>query len=76
MAQRNHVLALGVDLRQQNRGLVGFGAAVGKERFLQSARRDLGQLLSQIDLRLIGVERRHMLEFTILLVDRFGDLCH
>ena len=72
MAQRDYVLALGVDLRQQHGRFVGLRAAVGEERLFQSTRRDLRQLLRQTHLRLVGVERRHMLNLMGLLVDRLG----
>ena len=72
MAQGDDVLALGVDLRQQHRRLVGLRAAVGEKRFFQPPRRDLRQLFRQAHLRLVGVERRHVLHFVGLLVDRLG----
>ncbi len=73
MAQGDDVLALGVDLRQQHRGFVGFRAAVGEKRFFQSPGRDLRELFRQTHLRLVGIERRHMLNLVSLLVDRLGD---
>src|SRR5207253_10363879 len=38
VAQRNHVLTLGVELSNQDRCLIRFGAAIGEERFLQPSR--------------------------------------
>ena len=73
MTQGDDVLALGVNLRQQHRGLVGLGAAVGEERFFQPPRRDLRELFRQPHLRLIGVERRHVLHLMGLLVNGAGD---
>jgi hypothetical protein len=63
-----------VDLRQQHRGFVCFGAAVGEKRFLQPSRRNLRELLRQPHLRLVGVKRRHVLHLVGLFVDRGSHL--
>src|SRR6266542_2704292 len=73
MAQRDDVLSLGVDLRQQYSGFVSLRAAIGKKRFLQPPGSNFRQLLRQANLRLVGVKRREMLHLVGLLIDRFGD---
>src|SRR6266540_6369947 len=73
MAQRDDVLALGVELRQQYSGFVSLRAAIGKKRFLQPPGSNLRQLLRQANLRLVGVKRREMLHLVGLLIDGFGD---
>src|SRR5207253_8259007 len=47
-------------------------AAIGKKRFFQSTGCDLRQFLSQLNLRLVGVERRDMLELICLVVNRLS----
>ena len=54
--------------------VVGLCAAVGEERFLQLARRDLIELFGEVGLRLVGVERRGVLDCPDLLDDRLRDL--
>src|SRR6266542_2068869 len=70
MAQRDDVLALGVELRQQYSGFVSLRAAIGKKRFLQPPGSNLRQLLRQANLRLVGIKRREMLHLVGLLIDR------
>jgi hypothetical protein len=73
VTQRDDILALRMDLREQHRGFVGFRAAVGEKRFLQSSGGDLGEFLRQPNLRLVGVKRRHMLQLVGLVVDGLDD---
>jgi len=61
VAQRNHVLTLGVELSNQDRGLIRLGAAIGEERFLQPSRCDLRQFLGQANMGLIRIQGRGML---------------
>ena len=61
MPQRHYFKVPGVHARHLDRGFVGLGAAVGEVRFLQRARRDLRQLLRQVDHRLIGKAGRNVL---------------
>ena len=53
--------------------VVCFCARVSEERFLQFARRNLRELLSQIRLRLVAVERRRVTDAVNLVDDRFVD---
>ncbi len=63
VAQRHDFGTAGVASRRQNRGLVGFRAAIGEERLGELAPgRDLSQLLRERRLRLVGEHRRDVLQ--------------
>ena len=74
VAQSDHILALGVKLRDQNRRLVRLGAAVGEETFLEPSRRNLSQLFGQPNMRLVRIESGDMLKLAGLFLDSFRDL--
>jgi hypothetical protein len=57
MSQHDNLMPAGSEFRSVDRRVVGFSAAVRKERFFQMARCDLIELLGQVRLRLVGVER-------------------
>ncbi len=61
VAQGHDFKVSGVHARHLDRGFIGFGAAVGEVRLLQRARRDLRQLLRQVDHRLVGKAGRDVL---------------
>src|SRR5262249_3795356 len=71
MPQHHNLMTTGRQLRRIDCSVVGLGAAVGEERFLQTARRNLRQLLGQIRLGLVGVKRRGMRDRIDLFGDRF-----
>src|ERR1041384_4890557 len=64
-------MTAGRELRRVHRGVVGFGAAVSEERFLELAGSYLRELFSQIGLRLVGVKRRSVADRTYLVDDCF-----
>ena len=68
--QGNDFVIAGREFRSENGSIVSFGAAVRKERFLQIAGRDLSQLLRQIALRPVGVERRGVRDLIDLIFPR------
>src|SRR6266508_5500466 len=73
--QGDDLVTARVNLGGHRRGLVGLGAAIGEEGFLQLARRDLGQLRRQPRLRAVGVERRRMVELFDLIEAGFWNVC-
>src|SRR5205085_7178050 len=70
MTQHDDLVTTGGELRGVHRGVIGFGSAVREERFLEFARCDLRQLLSQIGLGLVGVKRRGVRDRIDLIGDR------
>jgi hypothetical protein len=54
--------------------VVGLRAAVGEEGFFETAGRDLVELLGEVGLRLVGVERGGVLDGAHLLDDGLGHL--
>ena len=69
VAQRHDFGRSGVAAGGENRGFVGFGAAVGEERFGELAGgRDLGQFLRERGLRLIGEDGGYVLQLVDLRV--------
>ncbi len=62
------------DLSRENGGVVSLGAAVRKKRFLEPARRDLGELFSQVALRPVSIKRRRVSDRVDLVFPRLIDL--
>src|ERR1051325_2542413 len=60
-------------LSRMHCGVIRFSAAVREERFLQTTRRNLRELLCQIGLRLGAVKRGRMRDALDLVDDRFVD---
>src|SRR5947209_1636085 len=73
VAQDDYLVAARGRLGRVDGRVVGLRAAVGEEGFFQLTRRDLIKLLGEVGLRLVGVERRGVLERLDLLDDRLGD---
>src|SRR2546426_1688072 len=71
VTQHDDLMTAGRQLRRVDGGIISFRAAVCEERFFQTARRNLRELLSQIRLRLIAVESRSVRNRTNLIDDRF-----
>src|ERR1035441_6983903 len=75
VAQRHDLRTAGIAARRQNGGFVGFGAAVGEERFGQLAiGRERGDFLGKSRLRFIGVDGGDVLQGVHLAVDLGVDL--
>src|SRR5436309_10130448 len=71
VTQHDDLMTAGRQLCRVHGSIICFRAAVREERFLQTARRDLRELLSQIRLRFIAVESRSVRNRTNLIDDRF-----
>src|SRR5438270_8923137 len=71
MSQHDDLVTTSRQLRRMHGGVVSFCAAVCEERFLQAARCNLRELLSQIRLRLIAVESRSVRNRINLIDDCF-----
>src|SRR3990172_4072914 len=69
VAQRNDILAFGMELSEQDRGLVRLCAAIGEKGFLQLSWRNVSQFLCQADVGLVRIEGGEMLELVGLLLD-------
>jgi len=74
VAQRDDVLALGVELRQQYSGFVRFRALLVKT-LLQPPGSNLRQLLRQANLRLVGVRSAMLHEKGFEAIDEHTHSC-
>ncbi len=72
VTQHHNLMTAGREFGRMDRSVIGFGATVGKKRFLQATRSDLRQLLREIRLRLVAVKRRRMRDALDLINDRVG----
>ncbi len=72
--QYDDLLLARVDLRQHDRGLIGFGPARREEAFLQLARRDLRQPFRDADLFPSGIDARGVHEPRNLILDALHEV--
>ena len=70
MAERDDVHVAGGRAGGVHRRLVGLGAAAGEERLAEIAGRDPCQLLGQVRLLLVGVQRGRVIDLADLLDHR------
>ena len=71
VTQHDDLMTTSRKLSRVDGGVISFRAAVREERFLQAARCNLRELLSQIRLRLIAVESRSVRNRINLIDDCF-----
>jgi hypothetical protein len=74
VAQDDDFMSARVELGGHDGGVVGLRAATGEEGFLQTTGRDLMEFFGEVGLRLVGVERRSVLQRLDLLDDSRVDL--